>query len=131
MDFQAGIRSRLINDVALSAAVGTRIDWGERKQGATLPAIVLTTVSDPRPANLKDYEAVRSTLIQVDVFALTFASALVISRAVISALKTPTTVSGKKFGACFVDGQRDSVEPLGTANVHRQSIDLNIWHQGD
>jgi hypothetical protein len=130
-DFQTGVRSRLLGDSTVAGAVGTRIDWGQRPQGAAYPAIVLQTISDPQPTHLKDYETTRSTLIQMDVYALTHAQAMTIARAAIATLKTPATVSGKKFGACFVDGQRDTVEPSGTINVHRQSVDLMIWHKGD
>ena len=131
MDFQTGVRARLLANATVAAAVSTRIDWGQRPQGAPYPAIVLQTISDPRPAHLKDYEATRSTLIQIDVYALTYSSALSIARAAIAVLKVPTTISEKVFGPAFVDGQRDSVEPSGTTNIHRQSVDFSIWHVGD
>jgi len=68
MDFQSGVRARLLANGLVSGAVGTRIDWGQRPQGAAYPAIVLQTISDPRPAHLKDYEETRSTLVQLDVY---------------------------------------------------------------
>lgn len=131
MDFNQGVRARLLANGLVSGAVGTRIDWGQRPQGAPYPSIVLQTISDARPAHLKDYEATRSTLIQLDVYATTYAAALSIARAAIAVLKVPTTISGKVFGPAFVDSQRDSVEPSGTTNIHRQSVDFNIWHSGD
>lgn len=131
MDLQSGIRARLLANGTVSAAVGTRIDWGQRPQGAPYPSIVLQTISDPRPAHLKDYDGARSTLIQLDVYATTYAAALTIARAAIAVLKVPATISGKAFGPAFVDGQRDTVEPSGTTNIHRQSVDFNIRHVGD
>ena len=131
MDFQSAVRARLLANGLVTGAVGTRIDWGQRPQGAAYPAIVLQTISDPRPAHLKDYEATRSTLIQLDVYALTYSSAISIARAAIAVLKVPTTISGKVFGPAFVDGQRDSVEPSGTTNIYRHSVDFSIWHVGD
>lgn len=131
MDFQAGVRARLLANGLVSGAVGTRIDWGQRPQGAAFPAIVLQTISDPRPAHLKDYEATRSTLVQLDVYATTYAAALSIARNAIAVLKDPATISGKVFGPSFVDGQRDTVEPSGTTNIFRQSVDFNIWHVGE
>jgi Protein of unknown function (DUF3168) len=130
-DFQTGVRARLLANGTVAGAVGARIDWGHRPQGSAYPAIVLQTISDPRPAHLKDYEATRSTLVQLDVYATTYAAALSIAKAVIAALKVPATISGKVFGPAFVDGQRDTVETSGTTNIHRQSVDLNIWHVGD
>ena len=131
MDFQSGVRSRLLTDAAVAAAVLTRIDWGQRPQGSPYPAIVLQTISDSRPVHLKDYQTTRSTLVQMDVYATTYAAALSIARAAIAVLKVPATVSGKVFGPSFVDSQRDTVEPSGTTNIHRQSVDFNIWHVGD
>ncbi len=131
MDMQSGVRARLLANSTVVGLVGTRIDWGQRPQGAPYPSIVLQTISDPRPAHLKDYEEARSTLVQMDVYATTYAAALSIARAAIAVLKVPTTISGKVFGPAFVDGQRDTVEPSGTTNIHRQSVDFNIWHKGN
>jgi hypothetical protein len=131
MDLQSGTRARLLADTTVAGLVGNRVFWGERLQGSAYPAIVLQTVSDPRPAHLKDYENTRSTLVQMDVYAVKYADALAIAKAAIAVLKVPATISGKVFGPTFVDGQRDTVEPSGTTNIHRQSVDLNIRHVGD
>jgi hypothetical protein len=131
MDMQQGIRKRLKDSTIVSGLVGNRIDWGIRVQGSSLPAVVLQVVSDPRPAHLKDYMQVRSTNVQVDVYATTYAAAVEIARSVMQVLKTPATVSGKEFGATFVDNQRETTETLGTEIVHRQSLDLTVWHKGD
>jgi Protein of unknown function (DUF3168) len=130
MDFQTGIRTRLLANPAVSAAVATRVDWGMRPQGAPFPAIVLQTLDDPRPVHLKGYQNVRSTLVQMDVYAVTYASALTIARAAIDALKAHVTISGKVFAACFVERQRDFVDDTGTQRLHRQLVDFNVWHEG-
>jgi hypothetical protein len=131
MDFQSGVRARLLADATVAASAPNRVFWGERPQGTVYPAIVLQTISDPRPANLKDYDGARSTLVQMDVMATTYKAAVELARAAIAALKEPETISGKAFGPTFVDSQRDTVEPSGTTNIHRQSVDLNIRHIGD
>jgi hypothetical protein len=125
MDFQTGVRTRLIG------LAGGRVYWGERPQGTAFPAIVLQVISDPRPAHLKDYQEVRSTLVQLDVYATTYAAALAIARQAIAILKVPATITDKVFGACFVDGQRDTIEVVETSNIHRQSVDFSVWHKGD
>lgn len=130
-DLQAGIRSRLLANPTVAAAVGTRITWVERPQASGLPAIVLQTISDPRPAHLKDYDAARMTRVQMDVFASSYSSALAITRAAIAALKEPAVVAGKAFGGSFVDSQRDLAEDVGGTLIHRQSVDLLVWHAGD
>lgn len=131
MNFHTGVRARLLADATVAAGVATRIFWGDRPQGTALPAIVLQTVSDPRTAHLKDYDETRVTLIQLDVYATTYASALSIARSAIAVLKVPVTINEKVFGPAFVDGQRDTVEPSGTTNIYRQSVDFSIWHTGD
>lgn len=131
MNFHTGVRARLLADATVAAGVATRIDWGQRPQGAAYPSIVLQTVSDPRTAHLKDYDETRVTLIQLDVYATTYAAALSIARNAIEVLKVPATISGKVFGPAFVVSQRDTVETSGTTNIHRQSVDFSIWHTGE
>lgn len=131
MDMQQGLRKRLIDDTALAAEVGTRVDWGKRPQGSSLPAVTLVVINDGRPVHLKGQMSTRSTNVQVDVYAETYQKALSIARMVIDALRIPMTVSGKTFGAIFVDSQRETTEALGTMQVHRQSIDFTVWHKGD
>lgn len=130
-DLQSGLRSRLLADVAVAAAVGTRVSWVDRPQGSGLPAIVLQVVSDPRPAHLKGLAGARMTRVQMDVFAAAYGAALALARAAIAAVKDPATVSGKSFGPAFVDGQRDLAEDVSGTLVHRQSVDLMVWHEGD
>jgi hypothetical protein len=130
-DLQSGIRTRLLADATVATAVGTRVTWVDRPQASALPAIVLQTISDPRPAHMKDYDGARMTRVQMDIFASKYSTALSLARAAIAALKDPATVSGKKFGGTFVDGQRDLSEDVGGTLVHRQSVDLLVWHAGD
>lgn len=122
---QAGVRTRLIG------LAGGRVYWGERPQGTAFPAIVLQVISDPRPTHLKGYQELRSTLVQLDVYATTYAAALAIARQAIAIMKVPATVSGKVFSACFVDNQRDTIEVVETSKVYRQSVDLSQWHIGE
>ncbi len=130
-DFQASIRARLIADSAVAAVVGARVHWVERPQLSGLPAITLQTVSDPRPQHLKGNDGARATRVQVDCWSAKYADALSLARKVIGALANPATISGKRFGATRVDGQRDLGEDVNGTFVHRQSVDLNIWHVGE
>jgi hypothetical protein len=130
-DMQAAMRTRLINDATVAGFVGTKVTWVDRPQMSALPAIVLQTISDPRPAHLKGFDGARMTRVQLDVFASKYGTALSIARASIAALKDPATVSGKEFGPTLVDGQRDLSEEVSGTLVHRQSVDLLVWHEGD
>jgi hypothetical protein len=131
MDMQQAMRKRLLDIPAISNVVGNRVDWMKRPQGSALPAIVLQVVNDTRRFHLKDYMGLRSTQVQVDVYGLAYGPTLALSRLVIEALKAPAVISGKVFSPTFVDSQRETTEVIGTAEVHRQSLDLNVWHKGD
>lgn len=132
MDFQTGVRARLLADDAVAAVAATRIYWVERPQKSALPAITLQTVSDPRPDHLKGPDGARGTRIQCDCWAESYASALSLARAVIAALQSPATIEDKKFGNARVEGQRDLGESVTDGTfIHRQSVDLIIWHVGD
>lgn len=132
MDFQTGVRARLLADATVAAIIGARVDWVERPQKSALPAISLQTISDPRPLHLKGMDGARSTRVQCDCWAATYAAALALARAVIAALSPPATISGKKFGHAQVDSQRDLGEALADGSfVHRQSVDFLVWHVGD
>lgn len=127
-DMQAALRTRLVN---AGTAAGTRVYWVERPQSSVLPAITLQTIFDGRPQHLKGLEGARSTRVQVDCWATTYAAALAMARACIAALQPPATVSGKQFGNSQIDGQRDLGEDVSGTFVHRQSIDFIVRHVGD
>lgn len=132
MDFQSGVRARLLANSTVSGIVGSRVDWVTRPQKAALPAISLQTVSDPRPDHLKGVDGARATRVQCDCWAVTYASAMTLARAAIAALQPPATISGKKFGNARVDAQRDLGENIADGSfIHRQSVDLIIWHVGE
>lgn len=139
MDFQAGVRARLLADSTVSGIVGTRIDWMTRPQKSALPSISLQTISDSRPDHLKGFDGSRATRVQCDCWAATvdggpsgYSTAMALARAVIAALQQPATISGKKFGNARVDAQRDLGEKIADSSfIYRQSVDFIIWHVGD
>jgi hypothetical protein len=131
MDLQAGIRSRLLADASVAGAVGTRVFWVTRPQATALPAIVLQVIDDRRPVHLQGMEGSRSSRVQLDTYAATYAAAVALAREAIDKLKDPETVSGKEFGPAFVDSLRDLSENVNGTLIHRQSVDLLIWHKGD
>lgn len=132
MDFQEGVRARLIADGAVAEIVGTRVAWMARAKGASLPAIVLQVVSDPRPSHLKGLEGARSTTVQCDCWAEDYGAAIDLARAAIAVLVQPVTINGKQFGNAQVVGQRDLSEGTDAGIfLYRQSVDFIIRHVGD
>lgn len=131
MDMQSGLRARLLADTTVAAATAGRVFWVQRPQATALPAITLQTISDPRPDHLQGFDAARATRVQLDCWASSFDAALTLARAAIATLAAPENISGKQFGPARVDGQRDLGEDVNGTFVHRQSVDLLVWHVGD
>lgn len=131
MDMQQGLRARLLAAAPVTGAVGQRIYWVSRPQLSALPAITLQVIADPRVAHLKGRDGARSTRVQMDVWAGSYAAAVSIARAAIGALAEPATIGGKRFGQSTATDQRDLGEDVNGNFVHRQSVDFLVWHVGD
>lgn len=122
-DMQVALRQRIV------AAVGhSRVFWTLVPQGTALPYVRLQTVSDPRPQHLGGYDRARTTRVQADAFAKTYAEARSASEAFINAVAHPGTTSGVKFGRTRAEGPRDLGEDTTAGYIHRLSTDLLTEH---
>lgn len=128
MSIEVALRARLLAASAVTAAVGTRIDWTQRPQATALPAIVLQVVSDARPQTMKALQEYRPTLVQVDVFAKTRGEVVTIREAAIAAVLPAATQSGVSFRRAMIDSVRDLSTNTDMGFVHRDSIDITLWH---
>ncbi len=128
-DFGTALKSRLAADAGVIAAGGNEIHWVKVPQGKTLPYVRLQTISDPRPEHLKGYDGARVSRIQADCFAASWGQARKIAEAIITAATSPMTVEGIQFGHTKAEGPNDLGEDVGTAFVHRASIDLLVEHR--
>lgn len=123
-DLQTALRSRIVTALGHS-----RVYWTLVPQGKDRPYVRMQTVSDPRPQHLTGYEGARTTRVQVDVFADTYAAARVAAETIIAAVAQPATVNGVKFGRTTAEGPRDLGEDVeGVGYVHRLSLDLLAEH---
>lgn len=135
MGFETALRSRLKDDAGVDALIGKdgailSIDWTVRRQGAPLPAIVLTLVSDPRPQTHDGPDSIRPSRVQIDVLGEDRTSVVALREAVIAALLPAGTYSAVQFDRAQVDAVRDLGRQDDTRFVHRDSIDFIIWHKG-
>lgn len=123
-DLQSALFSRI------STAIGsTQVYWGIAPQGKARPYVRMQTISDPRPEHLGGYDSARTTRVQVDVFADSYAQARGLTETIISAVAEPATVSGVKFGRIKAEGPRDLGEDVdGVGFIHRLSFDLLAEH---
>lgn len=124
---QAALRARLISDAGVAALVGQRIYWIQAPQSADIPRITLNRISDDRQQTYSGFQPLRSTLVQCDIWAETYAKALLIEQAIISELAAPETSNGIVFSRPQIDASRDGFERTDTQEIYRISLDLIIW----
>lgn len=90
---EGALRARL---VAAATSAGSRVYWDDRPQGAALPAVVLSVISDIRAQHLKGFDMLEAR-VQADVLALSFADKKVLKEAVIAALAPAHLGNGVQF----------------------------------
>ena len=129
MNMQGALRARLLAAPDVTARVGRRVDWVNRPQAADLPAITLQVVSEDRPQHMRGFDGLRTTRVQIDIFAKTYAETKQIAEAVFETVITAGTFSGITFERSFFDGSRDLGERTETLFIHRTSMDFLINHQ--
>lgn len=128
MDWQGALRARLTAAASVIALVAQRIYWVDRPQASSLPAITLQTIDDGRPRHFDGFQDTRSSVVQIDVWATTYAQCRTLAEAVIAALAPEAISNGIRFLRSDVDGVRDMGERVETQFIHRTSIDLIVWH---
>lgn len=128
MNWEQALRQRLLDDLAVAAIAGGRIEWEIQPQGAQRPNVTLQLVSDSRPDNLAGVPAHRQSRVQFDCRAETKAAAAALREAVIAALRAPATSNSVTFGRGEVAGVRAFLETTETGTVYRDSIDLLLMH---
>lgn len=134
MSFEVALTKRILDDAQLKGALGTRVDWMRRPNGA-LPAMTLQTVSDPRPQHLKGFHSTRPTSVQLDVWAADPATAIRLRERAIAVLVTPARVDGVQFQRAMITNVRPAFEneEAGTdqqprGELYRESIDFTFTH---
>lgn len=126
MSFEAALVKRLREAGDVAALVGERISWVDRPQADELPAITLQTVSGVRAQTMARIEATQRPLVQIDVWASTFAAARALREAVIAALLPPAAAGDVRFQRGFVGEPRTSGEDTAAGFVHRHSMDFRL-----
>lgn len=128
MDMEGALRARLLAAAPVTALVGQRVYWEDRPQTAALPAITLHVISDERDQHLGGFQTVKDALLQVDVWAASFASKKAIKEAVIAALAPAQTGSGIRFQAATNITARPANERTETQYIFRDIIELRIHY---
>lgn len=123
---EEALRSRLLEDEAVKAIVGTLVDWSRRSGG--YPCIVLTALPSLMPQTYKGFMEMRSTRVQIDCLALDRKTVIALRKAAIAAVVPAGEFHGTKFRRSFIDSVTDKGSQTGTDFVERDKIDAIIWH---
>lgn len=109
---------------------GERVYRDVRPQGSPLPAVRLQQVTDTAAPFMKGEDALRETLVQVDVFAASRSEADAVAKAIENARPVRTTIGSTDFRRVFIDGgDTDSEVPASGGTIYRTRIDLLVWHR--
>jgi hypothetical protein len=133
--FESALLARLLGDVAIKAATGSRVEFG--RTFIALPAISLQIISDPRPQHLKGFHSSRPTDVQIDIWAKNVETGAPLRELVIGLLVQAAESDGVRFQRAMITNVRAGAEqqqagPVPVqrirAEVHRTSIDITFTH---
>ena len=127
---EEALRSYLLADTAITAAVADRAYWGQRPQGSALPCLVLTVVSAIPAYEYTGAAPITENRVQIDAYGATYASVKALSRLVRARLGGIRVLqSGVRLRAFKVSERDDrgEAQSAGVA-VFRCSTDYQVWH---
>lgn len=126
---EEALRAYLLADSGVTAQVGTRVYWGRIVQGATYPAVRLNLISSPRLYSHDGDAGTRSSLVQIDCMAPTYAAAKAALRAIIAHLSGAKGAmsGGLTLQAAFVVAERDGNDDDPAQPLDMASADVTLW----
>jgi len=132
MDMYQALRSRLLTGDGMAALVSNRVDWDLRPAGKPLPAITLQVITDPDEQTYEGPQVLRSTLVQMDIWAIDRATTVAIKKTALPAILPAVRMDGIRFEQSFVNDSQDTTETatvssIGTSTVFRTRVDLRVW----
>lgn len=135
MTFEEALILRVVGSpiaAMLGAWSGTRaVHWGDRPEGAPLPAIVFTMIDPGTEYSHGGRDALRITQIQADSLAKDYATARAIEDALGQLLEGPAVAGGRTFSHGFVEMARDVpvIDVRGSQSVFGRTQRLSIYHK--
>lgn len=122
----------LLANVSVSALVDDRVHWLALPQGAQLPSIVLTVVTDIGQVTYQGINDLRDTRVQIDCYGESYSAAKTVARTVAGNLDGFKGVfSGVSFEGVFQDSEREGRDDDNLPDIiFRNSRDFRIWHKG-
>lgn len=126
---EAALLARLLATAGLTALVSTRINWGRRPQGETLPAVVLHRIDGSPNYHLTGSSGLVESRVQVDCWGSTYGSAKAVARQVEAAVSGLRFTRGAiRFDVILILDERDSTFDENNEPIFRTSLDLGVFH---
>lgn len=124
---ESQFRSLLTDDATVSALVAARVYWNAIPQAATDPCVVMYVISRNADAHHGGPSGLNNTLIQVDIRAVTFTSAVAVRDAIVTRLHAKRLIQdGIEFVTNLLNERHTSEKP-GAVLYHRISLDFSAW----
>mgnify|MGYP003403564126 CR=1 FL=1 len=128
MSFEAELRALLVAYAPLTALVGTRIVWNEIPQASADPNVSLFKITGAPGYHMKGSDGLQSSIVQINVRASTYASAIAVRNAIVDCLSGCTgTQSSIFFGGIFLRSERQASEKPTTTLYHTVQLDFDVW----
>lgn len=125
---EAEFRALLTGDAAITALVGSHIYWNNVPQEAADLCVRLSKITGAPGYHMGGSDRLESTVVQIDVRALTVSSMWAVRDAI------KTKLDGFKglqdnivFQGIFLRDERQTAEKPGTVLYHRSSTDWDVY----
>ena len=114
------LRTLLLADAGVTAAVGGRVTWGARPQGSPLPAVVLHNIGGLKSYHLGGEAGPFQPRVQVNCLGESYLDALSTCRAVVAAISGYAgTVGGTYFQGILQDSEPRSLDDAAGESEQR------------
>lgn len=123
------LRAHLLASAGVTALVSTRVTWLTRPQAAALPAVTLQLVGSSRTYGMSGPSDLVGNLVQVDVWAGTYATMKQTARAVIAALHELKDAPLQAFVESEDESSeaQDGPDTAGSTTFYRTRLDCRVW----
>lgn len=130
MSIDAGLRTFLLADATIAAAVAARIYPLQLPQNTTLPAVTYMTVTGGRETSNSGSSKLAHTLFQIDAWDATYSGALAVAELIRKRLDAYKGAAGTQtIRGAFLQGERSFYED--EPKQYRVSRDFMIWFDDD
>jgi hypothetical protein len=129
---EGALRARLLAAPAVTDRLASWQDekaifWVERPQRSGLNAITLQIIDEDREQHMAGFQKTQRAVVQIDIWAVSYAAAKALKEAVIATLTPRATVEGIRFDRSFVRAL-DRSETHDGKLIFRPSLDFTIHY---